>query len=106
MSSSKILEKALPSEIQAAMGVALLHLKNGRTMSGHKLTLEDIGHVMGCTGSAVSLYVTNPTKMAAVSWIKATARWPELNDMLLAELDEAEKAAAARQRTFKLEQAA
>lgn len=97
MNQSKILETALPSEIQAAMGVALLRLKSGR-----KLTLEDIAHVTGLTKQAVSNYISGTTMMTATCWLKATARWPELHDMMLAELDEAEKAAAAKQRTLKL----
>lgn len=100
MTPSKILENALPSEIQGAMGVALLHLKNRQ-----RVTLDDLASVMGVTGAAVSTYICHPTKMAAICWIKATARWPELHDMMIAELDEAEKAAAARQRTLKLEAA-
>lgn len=98
MSPSIILEKAMPSEIQGAMGVALLRLKNAR-----KLTLEDIGHVMGRSRESVSQYISDPTKMAAICWIKATAKWPELGDMMLFELDASEKEAASRQRAFKLE---
>jgi predicted transcriptional regulator len=97
MSASKILESALPSEIQAAMALSLLRLKNG-----HRLDLEDIAHVMGIKKSAVGNYISGSTKMTAIAWLKVTARWPELNDMMLAELDEAEKAAAAKQRTLKL----
>lgn len=82
------------------MGLALLRLKNAR-----KLTLADMGSVIGHTGAAMSGYIAGSHTMSATSWIKATARWPELNDMLIAELDEAEKAAAARQRAFKLEAA-
>ena len=40
------------------------------------------------------------------STIIEKASWPELNQMMLDELDVAEKAAAARQRTLKLEEAA
>jgi predicted transcriptional regulator len=98
MKNAKILENALPSEIQHAMGVALMKMRNA-----NKLTLEDIAHVMGCTSAAVSTYIISPTKMAAVCWVKATARWPELHDRMIAELDEAEREAAARQRSFKLE---
>lgn len=98
MTASKILETALPSQIQAAMALSLLRLKNG-----HRLDLEDIAHVMGVTSvQSVSNYISGTTKMTAICWLKVTARWPELNEMMLAELDEAEKAAAAKQRTLKL----
>ena len=98
MTPSKILETALPSDIQHAMGVALMRLKNA-----NGLTLDDIAHVMGCSLAAVSTYIVTPTKMAAPCWIRVNARWPELHDLMLAELDAAEKEAAARQRCFKLE---
>lgn len=101
MSPSIILETKLPSEIQAAMGIALLRLKMAR-----KLTLEDIGAVMARSRESVSQYISDPTEMAATCWIRATARWPELNDLMLAELDEAEKAAVARQRALDLRPAA
>lgn len=101
MSGSIILENSLPSEIQAAMALALLRFKNT-----HRLTLEDIGKVMGRSKESVSQYISEPTEMAATCWIMATARWPELNQMMLDELDVAEKAAAARQRTLKLEEVA
>lgn len=101
MNPSTILESASPSEIQSAMGIALLRLKNAR-----KLSLEDIGHVMGRSRESVSNYISDPTKMAAVCWIKVTAKWPDLHDLMMAELDEAEKAAAAKQRSLKLESVA
>lgn len=98
MTASKILESALPSQIQAAMALSLLRLKNA-----HRLDLEDIAHVMGVTSvQSVSNYISGTTKMTAICWLKVTARWPELNEMMLAELDEAEKAASAKQRTLKL----
>lgn len=98
MSASTILDK-LPSEIQGAMGIALLRLKTARS-----LTLEDIGSVIGRSKESASQYISDATEMSAVCWIKATAKWPELNDLLLEHLDEAEKAMRARQRTFNLVQ--
>lgn len=80
------------------MGIALLRLKTSR-----HLTLEDIGSVMGRSKESVSQYISDGTEMASHCWLKVTARWPELHDMMIAELDAAEKAAAARQRSFKLE---
>lgn len=97
MSQSIILEKS-PSEIQAAMGIAL-----GQFKAAHKLTLEDIGSVMGRSKESVSQYISDPTKMAAICWLKAVARWPELEDRLIYNLDEAEKAFRARQRSLRLD---
>lgn len=102
MSASKILETALPSQIQAAMALSLLRLKNA-----HRLDLEDIAHVMGLNSKqAVSNYISGTTKMTAICWLKVTARWPELESMMLAELDVEGKAAAAKQRSLKLESVA
>lgn len=98
MNPSKILADALPSEIQAAMGLALLRLKNR-----DRLHLDDLVHVMGLSSKqSAANYISGTTKMTATCWLKATARWPELHDMMIAELDEAEKAASAKQRTLKL----
>ncbi len=96
MSASIILGR-LPSEIQAAMGVSLLQMKNA-----HKLTLEDIGSVIGRSRESVSQYIAAEAEMAASCWLRAVARWPELNDRLELNLDEAEKSFRARQRTFNL----
>ena len=80
------------------MALSLLRLKNA-----NRLDLEDIAHVMGVTSvQSVSNYISGTTTMTAICWLKVTARWPELNEMMLAELDEAEKAASAKQRTLKL----
>lgn len=82
------------------MGIALLRLKTNR-----RLTLDDIGSVIGRSRESVSQYISDQTEMGVTCWLKVTARWPELHDMMIAELDEAEKAAAARQRSLKLEAA-
>jgi hypothetical protein len=100
MSPSIILGK-LPSEIRAAMGVALLQLKNA-----HKLSLDDIGSVIGRSRESVSQYIAAEAEMGATCWMLAEARWPELRDRLTHNLDEAEKAFRARQRALDLRDAA
>lgn len=97
MSPSIILGR-LPSEIQGAMGLSLLQVKNA-----HKLTLEDIGSVIGRTRESVSQYISAEAEMAASCWLRAAAQWPELNARLEQNLDEAEKAFRARQRALDLE---
>lgn len=79
------------------MGVSLLQLKNAR-----KLTLEDIGAVIGRTRESVSQYISAEAEMGATCWMLAEARWPELRDRLTHNLDEAEKAFLARQRALDL----
>jgi len=80
------------------MGVSLLQVKNA-----HKLTLEDIGSVIGRSRESVSQYISAEAEMAATCWLRAAAKWPELNDRLELNLDEAEKAFRARQRSLRLE---
>lgn len=96
MMPSVIIDKD-PAEIQAAMAVSLLQLKN--TLD---LTYEKIGRVIGREKQSVQQYVCETTEMPATCWIKAVAKWPELADRLEHNLDEAEKAFRARQRALDL----
>ena len=84
-------------QIQAAMAVSLLQLKNA-----HDLTYEKIGKVIGREKQSVAQYICDTTEMPATCWLKAVAQWPELAERLEHNLDEAEKAFHARQRSFKL----
>jgi len=82
--------------IQAAMGVALLKLNNAHD----ELTYTKIGRVIEREKQSVWAYINGGAEMPATCWLKAVAEWPELEDRLLYELDEAEKAFRARQRAF------
>jgi hypothetical protein len=84
-------------EIQAAMAVALLRLKNA-----HKLTYKDIGKVIERELQSVQQYICSDTEMPASCWIKAVARWPELQDRLEYNLHAAEKDFLARQQSLSL----
>jgi cyanate lyase len=96
MGASIILCKE-PHEIQAAMAVSLLQLKNAQD-----LTYEKIGRVIGREKQSVSQYICDTTEMPASCWLKAVAEWPELADRLEHNLDEAEKAFRSRQREFRI----
>lgn len=85
--------------IQAAMAVALLKLNNNHA----ELTYAKIGKVIEREKQSVYAYINGGAEMPATCWLKAVAEWPELEDRLLYELDEAEKAFRARQRTLNLE---
>ena len=100
MNLSTIMCKS-PSEIRAAMALALLQLK-----LSEKLTLEEIGHVIGRGRESVSQYIADEAEMGATCWLRAVAQWPELADRLEHNLDEAEKAFLARQRSLNLRDAA
>lgn len=96
MNASTIIEKDL-DEIQAAMACSLLQLKNA-----HGLTYEKIGKVIQREKQSVAQYINDTTDMPAACWLKAVARWPELAERLEYNLDEAEKAFRARQRSLTL----
>lgn len=98
MSASIILDYD-GDEIQAAMAVSLLQHKNA-----NDLTYRAIGKVIGREPQSVQQYVCDTTEMPATCWLKATAKWPELHDRLIHNLDAAEKAFRARQRTLPLTQ--
>ncbi len=84
-------------EIQAAMAVALLHHKNA-----NNLTLKAIGKVIGREPQSVQQYIGSDTEMPASCWMKAVAKWPDLADRLIFNLDEAEKTFRSRQRELRL----
>jgi hypothetical protein len=50
----------------------------------------------------VHAYICTDTEMPASCWLKLTAEFPELEDRLIYNLDEAEKAFRARQRSLNL----
>jgi hypothetical protein len=83
--------------IQEAMAVALLHFKNA-----NKLTLKIIAKEIEREPQSIHQYISGGAEMPMSCWLKAVAKWPELNDRLIFNLDEAEKAFRARQRELKL----
>jgi len=98
MSASTITDKSC-ADIQTAMAVSLLQLKNAHD----ELTYEKIGRVIEREKQSVAQYICDTTEMPATCWLKACAEWPELTARLEHNLDEAEKAFQARQRTLNLQ---
>lgn len=86
--------------IQAAMAVALLHFKNAHP----EITLSKIGKEIEREAPSVHQYICGGSEMPMSCWLKATAKWPELEDRLIFNLDEAEKAFRAKQRQLRLDQ--
>jgi hypothetical protein len=85
------------AEIQAAMAVSLLRLKNA-----NNLTYKQIGKVIEREPQSVQQYICSDTEMPASCWIKLVAQWPELADRLEYNLHAAEKDFLASQRTLPL----
>lgn len=100
--SPSIITKYDCDAIQAAMAVSLLHFKNAHP----ELTLKKIGKVIEREATSVHQYICTDTEMPASCWLKATAEWPELEERLLYNLDEAEKAFRAKQRSLNFAEAA
>lgn len=86
MSASIIIEYDC-AEIQAAMAVSLLQLKNARG-----LTYKQIGKVIEREPQSVQQYICDTTEMPASCWLRLTSMWPELSERLTHNLDAAEKA--------------
>jgi hypothetical protein len=85
-------------EIAAAMAVTLLQHKNA-----NQLTLHEIGRVIEREKQSVSQYINGISEMPASCWEKAKAKWPDLQERLIYNLDEAEKAFRAKQRSLRLD---
>ena len=84
--------------IQAAMAVALLHFKNA-----NNFTLKAIAKEIEREPQSIHQYISGGAEMPMSCWLKATAKWPELEDRLIFNLDEAEKAFRAKQRSLRLD---
>lgn len=96
--SPSIITKYDCAAIQAAMAVSLLHFKNAHP----ELTLKKIGLDIEREPQSVHAYICTDTEMPATCWLKLVAKYPELEDRLIYNLDEAEKAFRARQRSLNL----
>jgi len=79
------------------MAVSLLHFKNA-----NQLTYKVIAKLIEREPQSVQQYVCTDTEMPMSCWLKLEARWPELRDRLIYNLDEAEKAFRAKQRSLSL----
>lgn len=84
--------------IQAAMAVALL-----QHMNANGLTLAQVGKVCEREAQSISQYRSGANEISSTCWLKLVAKWPELEDRLLYNLDEAEKAFRAKQRALRLD---
>ena len=84
--------------IQAAMASALCNFRGAYP----EITLKAMGKVCEREAPSMHQYICTDTEMPMSCWLKLSAKWPELNDRLIFNLDEAEKAFCARQRTFNL----
>ncbi len=76
MSASRIL--GIPqADILADIGVALLQVKNER-----RLTLDDVGAVLGRSREMVAQYIAGDAEMGVIAFLRANETWPELAEKL------------------------
>ena len=98
MSAPTILGKPKRA-VLGGIGAALLQLKNA-----HRLTLDEMAEAIGRSDEMLAQYIAGEAEMGVTAWLRAVETWPELNDRLAHNLDEAEKAFRARQRSLPLTQ--
>ncbi len=65
------------ADILADIGVALLQVKNER-----RLTLDDVGAVLGRSREMVAQYIAGDAEMGVIAFLRANETWPELADKL------------------------
>jgi hypothetical protein len=84
--------------IQQAMAVSLLQFKNV-----NQLTLAKIAKECEREAQSISQYCNGTAEISSTVWLKLTARWPEIEDRLIYNLDAAEKDFRAKQRSLRLD---
>jgi hypothetical protein len=84
--------------IQQAMAVSLLQFKNV-----NQLTLAKIAKECEREAQSISQYCNGTAEISSTVWLKLTARWPEIEERLIYNLDTAEKDFRAKQRSLRLD---
>src|SRR5574338_264867 len=96
-SAPTIFGESRQGDILAAVGTALLQVKNAR-----ELTLQDMAYVMGRGDDMVAKYIAGESEMGLIAWNRALKEWPEIADRL--EESAAERELRRRQRVLDLDQ--
>lgn len=84
-------------DVLNGIGTALLQVKNA-----HRLTLSDMADAIGRSDEMLAQYIAGEAEMGVTAWLRAVEAWPDLSDRLSYNLDEAEKAFRAKQRSLAL----
>lgn len=78
MASSPTILGKPQRDILAAIGTALLQIKNE-----DRLTLNDLGAVLGRSDEMVAQYIAGEAEMGVTAWLRANEAWGErLNEKL------------------------
>ncbi len=97
MSAPTILGKP-KREVLGGIGAALLQIKNA-----NRLTLSDMAETIGRSDEMLAQYIAGEAEMGVTAWLRARDAWPDLDDRVDHNLDEAEKAFRAKQRSLRLD---
>jgi hypothetical protein len=86
-------------DVTAAIGLALAQIK-----IAERLRIDDMAEKIGRSDEMTAQYLAGEAEMGVTAWLRAVEEWPDLPARVEYNLDEAEKAFRARQRTLPLTQ--
>jgi len=84
-------------DVVAGIGLALSQIK-----IAERMTIDDMAEKIGRSDEMMAQYLAGEAEMGVTAWLRAVETWPELPDRVQYNLDEAEKAFRARQRSLPL----
>lgn len=96
MSVPTILGKPKRS-VLGGIGLALSQIK-----IAERLTIDEMAEKVGRSDEMMAQYLAGEAEMGVTAWLRACEEWPDLPDRVSYNLDEAEKAFRARQRSLTL----
>lgn len=96
MTAPTILGKA-KRQVLGGIGLALSQIK-----IADRLTIDEMAEKIGRSDEMMAQYLAGEAEMGVTAWLRAVEEWPELPDRVSYNLDEAEKAFRARQRSLTL----
>lgn len=100
MSAPTILGKPKRT-VTAAIGLALSQIK-----MAERLTIDEMAETITRSDEMMAQYLAGEAEMGVTAWLRAVEAWPELPERVQYNLDEAEKAFRAKQRSLPLTQPA
>lgn len=86
-------------DVTAAIGLALAQIK-----IAERLRIDDMAEKIGRSDEMTAQYLAGEAEMGVTAWLRAVEEWPDLPARVEYNLDEAEKAFRARQRSLPLTQ--
>jgi hypothetical protein len=83
--------------VTGAIGLALSQIK-----IVDRLTIDEMAEKIGRSDEMMAQYLAGEAEMGVTAWLRACEEWPELTERVAYNLDEAEQAFRARQRSLTL----